>query len=149
MDFSIVSCYLLILFFICAFSKIPTGHNYVRSFFAHFSRHSRPLSFFPPANTEKTDMPVSEVSIPKNGILALARGSHLRRVFPVPHVSKLLCKHNFSVSSLVWEYNSGSFRHRRKGFFSFYLSACATYKFNNSISKNEYQSFSPDINFLY
>lgn len=32
----------------------------------------------------KTDMPVSEVPIPKNGILALARGSHLRRVFPVP-----------------------------------------------------------------
>lgn len=29
-------------------------------------------------------MPVSEVPIPKNGILALAHGSHLRRVFPVP-----------------------------------------------------------------
>nr|DAL66712.1 MAG TPA: hypothetical protein [Caudoviricetes sp.] len=29
-------------------------------------------------------MPVSEVSILKNGILSLARGSHLRRVFPVP-----------------------------------------------------------------
>ena len=27
---------------------------------------------------------MSEVSISKNGILALARGSHLRRVFPVP-----------------------------------------------------------------
>ena len=35
-------------------------------------------------STVKTDMPVSEVPIPKNGILALARGSHLRRVFPVP-----------------------------------------------------------------
>lgn len=32
----------------------------------------------------KTDMPASEISISKNGILALARGSYLRRVFPVP-----------------------------------------------------------------
>lgn len=37
-----------------------------------------------PVSTAKTDIPVSEVSISKNGILALARGSHLRRVFPVP-----------------------------------------------------------------
>ena len=76
---------MLILFFICAFLKFPAGHNYVRSFFCPFFNIKLILAFsFLPISTAKTDMPVSEVPIPKNGILALARGSHLRRVFPVP-----------------------------------------------------------------
>lgn len=53
-------------------------------FFPFFSIKLILAFLFLPINTAKTDMPVSEVSIPKNGILALARGIHLRRVFPVP-----------------------------------------------------------------
>ena len=54
-------------------------------FFCPFFNVKLILAFsFLPISTAKTDMSVSEVPIPKNGILALARGSHLRRVFPVP-----------------------------------------------------------------
>ena len=74
----------MIFIFISAFIKILPGHDHVRSFLSIFQDTAALSPPFPPANTAKTDMSVSEVSIPKNGILALARGSHLRRVFPVP-----------------------------------------------------------------
>ena len=65
--------------------KIPHRTQLCLVFFYPFFNIKFILAFsFLPISTAKTDMPVSEVPIPKNGILALARGSHLRRVFPVP-----------------------------------------------------------------
>ena len=70
--------YLCVLIFPCRTQLCPV-------FFCPFFNVKLILAFsFLPISTAKTDMSVSEVPIPKNVILALARGSHLRRVFPVP-----------------------------------------------------------------
>ena len=84
-NFSRVLCYLLLFCYICTTSKKSAGHRCVRLFLCLFFKEARHLYFvILPVSTTKTDMPVSEVSILKNGILCLVRGSHLRRVFPVP-----------------------------------------------------------------
>lgn len=73
-----------IIFYLCVL-KFPCRTQLCPTFFCPFFNVKLILAFsFLPISTAKTDMPVSEVPIPKNGILALARGSHLRRVFPVP-----------------------------------------------------------------
>lgn len=73
-----------IIFYLCVL-KISHRTQLCLVFFYPFFNIKFILAFsFLPISTAKTDMPVSEVPIPKNGILALARGSHLRRVFPVP-----------------------------------------------------------------
>ena len=54
-------------------------------FFCPFFNVKLILAFsFLPISTAILEQPGSKVPIPKNVILALARGSHLRRVFPVP-----------------------------------------------------------------
>ena len=84
MNISIVFCYLMILFVICVLAKAHRTHL-CPVFFCPFLNERTPYHpNFDPDFPLKTDMPVSEVSCLMNGILGIARGSHLRRVFPVP-----------------------------------------------------------------
>jgi len=46
MNISIAFCYLMLFFVICVLIKNPTGHIYVRSFFAHFSTKEHLIILF-------------------------------------------------------------------------------------------------------
>lgn len=80
-EFAVICWY----YFLFVRSHIFLPDTTMSGFFCPFFNVKLILAFsFLPISTAKTDMSVSEVPIPKNVILALARGSHLRRVFPVP-----------------------------------------------------------------